>query len=390
LIGDRNDNLKALENRKWDAVIDNSGHQVEWTKKSAALLKDNCDLYLYTSSTGVYYPYLTPNGKEESVLVHTVPAGVEGELKMEYDYGVMKANSEIEVIKAFGKDRSIVVRPTYMFGPADRTNRFTHWPIRLSKGGEILIPGKENDPVQYIDVRDVAEWMIRLIETKNTGIFNAVGPKEDTNMYAFVEEAKKAFDVKSTFIKIDDYDFLKENEVHYIIPWIKPIENNKYSADASNSKAKQNGLTFRPLVGVSVASEVSDQPMSNQETLKGAINRAHNAQSANIEAHFWVGIEGGIDTLDQEMEAFAWIVVQSKHQIGKARTGAFFLPKKVQALIRQGKELGEADDLVFGDHNSKQKGGAVGLLTGNVIDRKGLYVPAVIMALIPFKNVEFY
>ncbi len=142
--------------------------------------------------------------------------------------------------------------------------------------------------------------------------------------------------------------------------------------------------------GVSVASEVSDQPMSNQETLKGAINRAHNAQSANIEAHFWVGIEGGIDTLDQEMEAFAWIVVQSKHQIGKARTGAFFLPKKVQALIRQGKELGEADDLVFGDHNSKQKGGAVGLLTGNVIDRKGLYVPAVIMALIPFKNVEFY
>ena len=79
----------------------------------------------------------------------------------------MKANSEIETIKAFGEERSIIVRPTYMFGPGDRTDRFTHWPIRLSKGGDVLVPGKKEDPVQYIDVRNVAEWCIRMAEKKS-------------------------------------------------------------------------------------------------------------------------------------------------------------------------------------------------------------------------------
>lgn len=247
LVGDRNDDLSALENRKWDAVIDNSGHKTEWTKKSAALLKDNCDLYLYTSSTGVYYPYINSDFKENTEVVLTVPEGAEGEDKMEYDYGVMKANSEIEAIEQFGKDRTIVVRPTYMFGPADRTNRFTYWPVRLSKGGKTLVPGKADDPVQYIDVRDVSEWMIRLIEEKKVGTFNAAGPKEAQNMYSFVEEAKKAFDVETSFVKIDDYDFLKEHNIGYIIPWIMPIDNNMGSAKINNELAKKNGLTFRPL-----------------------------------------------------------------------------------------------------------------------------------------------
>ena len=248
LIGDRNDNLTALQNRKWDAVIDNSGYNSEWTKKTALLLKDNCDIYLYTSSTGVFYPYINSDFKESSKVVLTVPDGVEGEEKLEYDYGVMKANSENEAIDQFGKDRTIVVRPTYMIGPADKSNRFIHWPIRLSKGGEILVPGKTNDPVQYIDVRDVSEWMIRLIEEKKAGTYNAVGPAEAQNMYSFVEEAKKAFDVESSFVKIDDYSFLIENNVHYIVPWIMPIGNNIGSALTNNEKAKENGLAFRPLV----------------------------------------------------------------------------------------------------------------------------------------------
>jgi 2'-hydroxyisoflavone reductase len=247
LVGDRKDNLTALKNRKWDAVIDNSGRDVDWVKQSAALLKDNCDLYLYTSSTGVYYPYLKPDGNEEDKVLLTMPEEFSEEEKLEYEYGIMKANSENEVIKHFGKDRTIVVRPTYMFGPADKTNRFIHWPIRLSKGGEILVPGKADDPVQHMDVRDVADWMIRLIEEKNTATYNAVGPAKPQNMYSFVEEAKKAFDVETSFVKIDDYDFLKENNVHYIVPWIMPIGKNKYSAVADNSKAKKNGLTFRPL-----------------------------------------------------------------------------------------------------------------------------------------------
>lgn len=249
LIGDRKDNLTALQNRKWDVVIDNSGHDAEWTKRSTELLKENCDLYLYTSSTGVYYPYLSSDYKENAKVLLKEPEGItDEEEKIEYWYGVMKANSELETIKQFGKDRSIVVRPTYMIGPADKSNRFIHWPIRLSRGGEVLVPGKMNDMVQYIDVRDVAEWMIRLIEDKKVGTFNAVGPKEEQNMYSFVEEAQKAFTAKTSFVKIDNYDFLKEKNISHIVPWIMPTEKNKGSAKINNEKGIANGLSFTPLI----------------------------------------------------------------------------------------------------------------------------------------------
>jgi inosine/xanthosine triphosphatase len=141
---------------------------------------------------------------------------------------------------------------------------------------------------------------------------------------------------------------------------------------------------------VSAASEVSDQPMSDKETLRGALNRARNAARLIPSADYWVGIEGGVEDTDGEMAAFAWVVVCSQELIGKGRTGTFFLPVQVADLIRQGKELGEADDLVFNRSNSKQDNGAVGLLTGNVIDRAQLYEQAVILALAPFKNTEWY
>lgn len=248
LTGNRKDDLSALENRTWDAIIDNSGYDAEWTRKSAELLKDNCGLYLYTSSTGVYYPYLGENFKEEDEVLLIEPEGItDEEEKIEYWYGVMKANSELEAIKQFGKDRSIIVRPTYMIGPADKSNRFIHWPIRLNKGGEVLVPGKKEDLVQYVDVRDVAHWMIRLIEEKKAGTYNAVGPQEQQTMYAFLEEAQTAFDVESSFVQIDDYDFLKERKISHIVPWIMPTGKNVGSAKVNNEKAIANGLSFTPL-----------------------------------------------------------------------------------------------------------------------------------------------
>ncbi|OIQ30968.1 MAG: hypothetical protein BM564_01790 [Bacteroidetes bacterium MedPE-SWsnd-G2] len=248
LVGDRKNNLKALENRKWDAVIDNSGRDAEWTKSSAELLKENCGLYLYTSSTGVYYPYLKSDYKEDAKVLLKEPQDITDEYeKIEYWYGVMKANSELETIKQFGKDRSIIVRPTYMIGPADKSNRFIHWPIKLNRGGEVLVPGKANDMVQYIDVRDVAQWMIRLIEDKNVGTFNAVGPKEQQNMYDFVEEAKSAFTAKSSLVVVDNYEFLKSQNISDIVPWIMPINNNSGSAKINNQKGIANGLTFTAL-----------------------------------------------------------------------------------------------------------------------------------------------
>lgn len=148
--------------------------------------------------------------------------------------------------------------------------------------------------------------------------------------------------------------------------------------------------TFQ-LKGISAASEVSDQPMSSEETLRGAINRANNVSKIAPDADYCVGIEGGLEELDDELEAFAWVVIKSKEgKVGKGRTGSFFLPKKVSELIKKGKELGEADDIVFGLKNSKQANGAVGILTVDVLTRTTFYEPAIILALIPFKNPNLY
>ncbi|MEP5612031.1 MAG: NAD-dependent epimerase/dehydratase family protein [Cyclobacteriaceae bacterium] len=244
LIGDREDNLSALENGQWDVVFDNSGRKVEWTTKTAELLRDRVNLYLYTSSTGVYYPYLGDDIGQDTELVLEEPSeGTNGS----YSYGVMKANSELETIRIFGNDRSIVVRPTYMLGPGDKTDRFMYWPVRLAQGGEILVPGKPTDPVQYADVRDVAEWMVRLAEEGTTGTFNAIGPKNPETIHDFADQVDNSFDVETSFVKIDDYEFLKENRVEHLIPWIMPVDDYYGSARIRNQNAILSGLTFRPL-----------------------------------------------------------------------------------------------------------------------------------------------
>jgi inosine/xanthosine triphosphatase len=142
--------------------------------------------------------------------------------------------------------------------------------------------------------------------------------------------------------------------------------------------------------GVSVTVSVPAQPLGDAETLRGATERALNARSARPEADYWIGIEGGVSDIDGEMQAFAWVVVLNRARMGKGRSGAFLLPPKVAELVRQGVELGEADDRVFGRSNSKQQNGAIGLLTDDAVDRVALYVPAVIFAFIPFKNPELY
>jgi inosine/xanthosine triphosphatase len=143
-------------------------------------------------------------------------------------------------------------------------------------------------------------------------------------------------------------------------------------------------------IGISFPSGVSDQPIGNKETFQGALNRAKGAKIANPNANFWVGIEGGSIRHGKEMEAMAWVVVLSKNKVGKARTAGFFLAPKTVELINEGMELGHADEITFGIQNSKQKMGSSGLLTDNIIDRERFYIPAVILALIPFKKPELF
>jgi inosine/xanthosine triphosphatase len=155
--------------------------------------------------------------------------------------------------------------------------------------------------------------------------------------------------------------------------------------------AKMFPETIFEVSGVSAQSGVSDQPMSEEETLQGAMNRAENVSKFVTDADYWVGIEGGLKEVGGEMESFAWIVVKSKDgKLGKGKTGSFFQPAKVAKLIRQGVELGDADDKVYGLKNSKQANGSVGILTGDVLTRTSFYEPAVILALIPFKNPSLY
>lgn len=165
--------------------------------------------------------------------------------------------------------------------------------------------------------------------------------------------------------------------------------------------ARQGFLRMFPgaelaFTAISAPSGVSDQPFSSAEALQGAVNRASNARAMQPKADFWVGIEGGVEAAPEgspasgQLCAFAWVVVLSPEQAGKARTGIFFLPPRVAELVHQGMELGEADDIVFGRTNSKQENGAVGLLTRDALDRVAFYEQAVILALIPFQNPELY
>lgn len=242
LEGDRNGDLAALRGRRWDAVIDNSGQNVQWVRDSANVLADSAGLYLFVSSTGVFLPYLTVGITEDVQrrLTDDPPRDPPS-------YGVMKALSEREVQRAFG-DRAIVVRPNYIVGPGDTTDRFPYWPVRIARGGEVLVPGGYGDPVQFMDVRDLTEWMIRLIENGTTGVFNAGGPfPKQATIREMVYGIRAVTTERVDWVWIDDYDFLSEMRVRALVPWIMPRGNSLGHTRINYDRAVANGLTFRPL-----------------------------------------------------------------------------------------------------------------------------------------------
>ncbi len=198
-----------------------------------------------------------------------------------------------------------------------------------------------------------------------------------------------------------DSGFFKINEKTGRLMYIPPFESfvmqiivasqNPVKIDAVRQAfAALYPRIDRVVKGIAVPSGVADQPMTEEETRQGALNRATNAREKSPEADFWVGVEGGIEDRTAGMLAFAWIVVLSSEQQGLGRTASFFLPPAVADLVRQGIELGVADDRIFGKSNSKQQNGAVGLLTHDAIVRQTLYSPAVIMALIPFLHPDLF
>lgn len=242
LQGDRNGQLAALEGKTWDAVVDDSATNPEYVRQSTALLKNVVGSYLFTSSTGVYYPYLE-RGVDETTPVHYDLADPkDGSEK----FGTDKAKCERETLQAFG-DRGIVVRPTYIVGPGDTSDRFPYWPQRLAQGGEVLAPGRPDDPMQIVDVRDLAEFMVRLLENKKSGIFNVAGPKSPLFAKDFYPAAAAALKAKVKFTYVDDYDFLAAHKIEESIPWAMLRGNDDGMMSVKNGRAIAAGLTFRPL-----------------------------------------------------------------------------------------------------------------------------------------------
>jgi 2'-hydroxyisoflavone reductase len=240
--GDRNGPLDALRGRSWDAVIDNSGQQVQWARTSAERLREAAANYLFVSSTGVFTPYLAVGITED-----VQPRLADEPPRDPPSYGVMKALSEREVQRVFG-DRAIIVRPNYIVGPGDTTDRFPYWPVRIARGGEVLVPGRYDDPVQFMDVRDLTEWMIRLIENGTTGVFNAGGPfQRQATIAEMVYGIRAVTDRRVDWVWIEDYEFLTAQRLRAMVPWIMPTGNSLGHTRINYDRAVANGLTFRPL-----------------------------------------------------------------------------------------------------------------------------------------------
>ncbi len=264
LKGDRADNLSSIEaqvttGRRWDAVVDNTASIPRWVTASAGLLADSADYYLYTSSISAYADHSTP-GADETAPTGEISAEDEAKVLTTKDitgenYGPLKARCEEEARKAFTDERSCVVRPGLIVGPGDYSDRFTYWPVRVSKGGEVMAPGNPTDPVQFIDCRDLGEWYIRLVENKTLGIFNGVGPRSPMSIAGMLYGMRATVDNEISFTWVDA-DFLEKHEVQpwmHMTVWVPPTREYAGFSTSNIDRAIEAGLTFRPLADTTAA-----------------------------------------------------------------------------------------------------------------------------------------
>ena len=280
LIGDRNGQLDALRGRSWDVVIDNSRSNPDWVRMSAELLKDSVDRYFYVSSRSAYADTSRIPMTADAPTFTYETAGVARDAER-LPYGLAKALSEREAQRIF-VGRTNIVRPGLIIGPRDETDRFTYWPVRIHRGGEVLSPGDPSDPVQIIDVRDLTEWMIRMAETGHTGVFNGVGPATPRPMSELLYGIRAVTTAETTFTWVN-YEFLSEIGIrpYSDLPvWMPPIEGRQGFARFDLSAEVEAGLTFRPLAVT--ARDTLDyhfsRPPERQARLRAGISAEREAE----------------------------------------------------------------------------------------------------------------
>ena len=248
--GDRGGDLAGLQGRKWDAVIDNSGYVPRHVQNSAATLAGNIKQYLYISTISVYDSFAAPND-EDSKLASIADESIEqvtGET-----YGPLKALCEKRARAEIDADRLTVLRPTYICGPGDHTDRFSYWAVRASQGGEMLLPGGPEYPMQIIDVRDLANFTIDCLDWRQSGTYNMVTPVGSLTMGTVLEDSVAVSAAEVTPVWVDEAFVQQAQEENTVQNWgMFPVwhaltgDSAKVSS-ISGEKARAAGLHNRPV-----------------------------------------------------------------------------------------------------------------------------------------------
>jgi 2'-hydroxyisoflavone reductase len=286
LRGDRRTgDLSALRGRRWDAVIDTCGYVPTVVRASARLLADAVEHYTFISSQSVYANFDAP-GTNESAPTQTVtleqvreaeqiePTNPTTAVNYGGMYGGLKALCERAVEEEMN-GRALSIRAGLIVGPYDYSDRFTYWVRRIAQGGEVLAPGNPDRPVQIVDASDLAEWIVRMAESRRTGIFNATGPDHKLTMQRMLEDCRSVSRSDATFVWVSD-QFLKEAEVagwSELPLWLPDEHKVTNFCSVDNSKAIAAGLTFRPLTQTVRATLAWDTTRPPEVELRNGLKR---------------------------------------------------------------------------------------------------------------------
>lgn len=247
LIGDRDGDLESLKRRKWDAVIDTSGFVPRITRQSAKFLSGKCGQYVFISSVSVYNDFRTPDITESYPLAELEDPTTEDHTGVAY--GPLKALCEYEIQQAFD-GKVLVIRPGLIVGPHDPTDRFTYWPWRVSLGGQVLAPAPPSANLQFIDVRDLAAFIVNQIEANSEGVFNVTGPRKPATFGSLLVSCREAALSEASFVWADETFLLNAGVIpwHDLPLWV-PTNDPAFTGfyNINNSKAQKAGLIFRPL-----------------------------------------------------------------------------------------------------------------------------------------------
>ena len=286
LIGDRNTgDLKALAGREWDVCIDNPTTLPFWVRDASRVLAGKVGQYIFISTISVYAQSDKPADETAAVLPYagkdamaetaeTLKASA-GEL-----YGPLKAVSEREAQTQFA-GRATIIRPGLIVGPGDETDRFTYWPVRLARGGEVLAPGDGSDPVQFIDARDLAEWTVRMAEARSLGVFNATGPARPLAMRDMLAgiAAGTGAQARLTWVSTKFLEAQKVSPWSDLPVWIPGQGDSAGFARRDIGRALRAGLVFRPLetTAADTLSWFKGQPAERQAKLKAGLSAEREA-----------------------------------------------------------------------------------------------------------------